>query len=116
MPKIVFFGFIEKCGHQSFLNLFYNENQYYLLCSCTNSIFGKNLVPEMWVKMLPANLIAGLLNQFYLQDKPMKQPDFLHFDTNSQKQKLVNFLGVAMVKNGCNQSGNRTLKLIVSQE
>ena len=70
--KNSFFGFIEKCGHQSFLNLFYNENQYYLLCSCTNSIFGKNLVPEMWVKMLPANLIAGLLNQFYLQDKPMK--------------------------------------------
>ena len=29
------------------LNLFYNENFYYLLCSCTNPIFGKDLIPEI---------------------------------------------------------------------
>ena len=29
------------------LNLFYNENLYYLLCSCINPIFGKIFVPEI---------------------------------------------------------------------
>ena len=40
------------------LNLFYDENVY-LLCYCTNLIFGKNLVLEIWVKMLSANQMAG---------------------------------------------------------
>ena len=50
-------------------NLFYNENLYYLLCSCTNPIFGEILVPEIWSKMFSANQIAGFLNQLYLQNK-----------------------------------------------
>ena len=29
------------------MNLFYNENLHYLLCSCTNPIFGKNFVPDV---------------------------------------------------------------------
>ena len=37
--------------------------------------------------MLSANQIAGFLNQPFLQNKLMKRPDFLHFDTNSQKLK-----------------------------
>ena len=28
--------------------------------------FGKNMVPEIWVKMLFANQITGFLNQLYL--------------------------------------------------
>ena len=28
--------------------------------------FGKNLVPEIWAKMHPANQITGFLNQWYL--------------------------------------------------
>ena len=34
------------------LNLFCNENLY-LLCSCTNPIFGKIFVSEIWAKIFP---------------------------------------------------------------
>ena len=54
----------------------------------TNLIFGKILVPEIWAKMLLANEIAGFLNQLYLQNEIMKNPDFLHVDTNSLKLKF----------------------------
>ena len=53
-----------------------------------NLIFGKILVPEIWAKMLSANEIPGFLNQLYLQNKIMKNPDFLHVDTNSLKLKV----------------------------
>ena len=54
----------------------------------TNLIFGEILVPEIWVKMLLANEIAEFLNQLYLQYTIMKNPDFLHVDTNSLKLKV----------------------------
>ena len=57
--KTGFSEFIERFGHQFLLNLFYNENLHYLLCSCTNPIFGKIFVPEIWTKMFSANQIAG---------------------------------------------------------
>ena len=40
-PKTGFFEFIGNLGQQFLLNLFYNENFYYLLCSCKNPIFRK---------------------------------------------------------------------------
>ena len=46
------------------------------------------LVPEIWAKMFSANQIAGFFNQLYLQNKSMKQPDFLHVDTNLHKLKV----------------------------
>ena len=48
-PKMFFFKFVV---------LF---SLYYLLYSCTNPILGKNLVPEIWTKMLSTNQIAGFL-------------------------------------------------------
>ena len=57
------FEYIEKFCYKLLLNLFYIENVYYLLCSCTNSIFGKILVPAVWAKMFTANQIAGFFNQ-----------------------------------------------------
>ena len=45
--KIRFFEFRGKFGQWFSLNLFYNENLYYLLCSWINPIFGENLVPEI---------------------------------------------------------------------
>ena len=61
--------------------------------------------------MFSANQIAGFFNQSYLQNKWMKQPDFLHVDTNSNKLKVdQNFFLVGVVKYGCVQSGYRTLK------
>ena len=38
--------------------------------------------------MLSANQIAGFLNQLFFRNKLMKQPYFLHVDTNSQKLKV----------------------------
>ena len=45
------------------INLFfacwvYNEGLFYFLYSCTNPIFGKNPVPEIWAKLLLASQIA----------------------------------------------------------
>ena len=51
-------------------------------------IFGKILVPEIWVKMLLTNRTAVFLNQLYLQKKVMKNRDFFHVDTNSLKLKV----------------------------
>ena len=47
-------------------------NLYYLLFSCTNPIFVKILVSEIWAKIFLANQIVGLFNQPYLQKKSMK--------------------------------------------
>ena len=78
----------------------------------TNSVFGKNLVPEIWAKVLSANQIAGFLNQLYLQHKMMKKPEFLHANTDSWKLKILVRLG----QNWIGHSGFSTLKLAVSQE
>ena len=61
--KIRFFKFIGKFGHTFLVNLFYYQNLYYLLCSCTNPIFGEIFVPEIWAKLFPVNLIAWFSNQ-----------------------------------------------------
>ena len=44
----------------------------------------RDLVPEIWAKMLLANQMAEFLNQIYL----MKLPDLMHGDTNSRKFKV----------------------------
>ena len=65
---------IREMGQkQDFLNLKKNfvitfhrtcsVNFQYLLCSSTNPIFGKNLVPEIQAKMHSANQIVGFLNR-----------------------------------------------------
>ena len=47
----------------------------------------------------------------------MKQPNFLHIDTNSQKIKDVQkFFGRSGSKYGCSQSGPWTLKWTLYQE
>ena len=71
-PKTEFFEFIEKKIYCILLNLFYNENLYYLLSSCMDPIFEKNFVPEILVKMFPANQIALFFNQPYLQNESIK--------------------------------------------
>ena len=65
------------------------KNWVFLRCSCTNSIFDKIFVPEIWAKMFSVNQIAGFFNQPYLQNKSIKQSDFFHGDTNSHKLNLI---------------------------
>ena len=81
-PKIGFFGFTGKFSDKFFLNLVYKERSYYLLYSWTIPVLGKNLVPEIWAKMLLADQITGFLNWLYLQNTKMKKTDFLHVDTD----------------------------------
>ena len=60
---------IEKELFINFCWVWSNENLSYLLFSCTNPIFGKISVPEIWAEMFSANQIAGFFNQLYLQNK-----------------------------------------------
>ena len=55
-----------------------------------------------------ANQFAGFLNQLYLQNKMMNK--FMEIKSWLKK------IGVGVVKNGSGHSGQRTLKLAVSQE
>ena len=72
-----------------------------MLCSCTNFIYGKIFVPEIWTKIFSANQIAGFFNQPHLQHKSMKWLDFLHVGTNSCKLKVAqNIFGWAWSKMG----------------
>ena len=94
-PKIGIFEFIKRFDHYVLLNVFYNENWYYFLCSNTNPICVKTLVLEIWAKILSGNQITGFLNQLYFQSKSIKCLDFLHFEklkTTSKKLKVeLNF-------------------------
>ena len=74
-PKIVFFTLKKKLV----INLFYNENLSYLLCFCTNFLFGKNIVHEIQAKILSTIQIARFLIQAFFQSKSMKLPYFFVF-------------------------------------
>ena len=54
-----------------FLNLAYSKHFYYLIY-LTNLMFGKNLVPELWIKMLLTKHTAYYLNQLYHSNEMMK--------------------------------------------
>ena len=86
-PKTGFFEFFEKFDHKFLLNLSYNENLYYLLCSCINPIFGEIFIPEIRANIFSANQIVRFLNQPYLQSKSSKKPAFLHVYMKSHKLK-----------------------------
>ena len=46
-PKIVFVDLKKNLVVSFSLNLFYNKNLFYLLCSCTHAVFGKSLVRDI---------------------------------------------------------------------
>ena len=65
------------------------------------------------------NKVCG--HPVYLKNEQMESNDFLHACTNENQMKIKlkgnwKFWGVGMVKNGCGQSGVRTLKLNVYEE
>ena len=64
--KIQLFEFIGKISCKIFLNLVYNESLFCFLRPCINHIYGENLIPEIWDKMLLANQITKFLNKLYL--------------------------------------------------
>ena len=48
----------------------------------------ENFAPEIQAKIFSANQITGFFNELYLQNKSVKQPDFLQVDTHSQNLKV----------------------------
>lgn len=72
--------------------------------------------PEIWAKMFFVHKIAVFLKEWNLKNKSMKYPNFEHVDTNSKKLSFdwQSFL-VAIARNGCGESGYKTLKMNVSQ-
>ena len=88
-----------------------------IICCVYGEIpYWKNFIPEILVKMLPPNQIVWFLKQLFVQNKFVKQPHFLHVDTNLQTLIDLNFFWSDMVKNECDQSGLGTLKLTLSVE
>ena len=106
---------------------------YYLLCSWTNPIFGKNLVPDIEAKILSANHVGGFLNQVFHQNKLMKQPHYglwtLKLTVSQEWVDGINWIfacwyrftkikswskiyWVSLVKNGCDQSGQSKIYFI----
>ena len=81
----------KKKKKKSFLNLYgnfvYYRSLYYLMYSCKNSVFGKNLVSEISTKMLFVNHITGFLNHYISRTKQGKI--FCHVNTNSWKLKVI---------------------------
>ena len=76
--KVGVLKFIKKFFHYFFLDFFFHESLYYLLCSIINPIFGKNQVPEIWTKMLLAYQIPGIFMHLCLKNKLIKWPELLH--------------------------------------
>ena len=49
-----------------------------LLMFCKNNMFGKNLVLELWAKILKANQNAGFFKLEYLKNKLRYEVEFLY--------------------------------------
>ena len=96
-----------------------------IICSILAQIpcLEKNVVPEIWAKMLSANQIAEFSNHLYLLNKLMKWPDYLlrtYYQTNLHKFIKIKTwwerFWLGMVKNVSSHFGHETLKLVLSQK
>ena len=94
------------------LNLLYNENVYYLLCSCTNLLLRKNIVPEIQAKILLSTQFANISPEQVDETTSF----FACWYTFTKIKSWLKGFWSDMVKNECGQSGLCTLKLTVSQE
>ena len=55
---------------------------YMIYCvSARITYFWENLILDIWIKMFSANQTEGVLKRLYLNNKLIKQPDFLRADT-----------------------------------
>ena len=97
---------LENLVISFFLNLIYNESLYYLVYSCMNLIFGKNLVPEIRSKYYPPIRL-----QDSYRTKRLKSLIFSMLTHIHGNQKLIKKYWA-----GKSQSALSTLKLVVCQE
>ena len=71
-----FFNLLENLVINFLLNLIYNRNLYYLLCSCTNPIFGKVFVPEIWPKCSQPMRLQDFLINYISRTNQWNSPSF----------------------------------------
>ena len=75
--------------------------------SNSNDYIGKDLVPEIWAKMISANYIAEFLNWLYLQKKMMIFCMLMQINGN-----WLENIGIGVVRNRCGYFGHWKLKLM----
>ena len=102
----------------NFYVLFYNENWYYFLCSCTQIRYlEKILYLRYGPKSSQPIRLQDFQNNYTSRTNRWSSLIFFHADTNSVKLKVGQkcFL-MGMVKDVCGQSCHGTLTLIASHE
>ena len=91
-----FHSFYENLVHWCALFIVYNESPYGPLSFWENRMSGKNLVLELWPKMLSANQIAGIFDHLYLLKGLIPHIDFLHANRHPWKEEAEWHFGVVM--------------------
>ena len=117
-PKTGFFEFIEKFGDWFLLNFLYYEILYYLLFSCTNTIFGKILFLGYRPKCSQPIRLQDFLIRYISRINQWNSLIFcMLIQTHclwAQKLTVSNDFRVSMVKNGWVNLVYETLKSPVS--
>ena len=109
-----FSEFEKKFSHSFSMNLFHKENLYYLLGSCTNTIFGKNLVPEgIGQNALSQSDCWIFKTTISPQQSDERVSIFACWYKFIKIENLLKTFWLGMVKNQCKKSGFWTLKLTV---
>ena len=96
------------------MNLFHNEYLYYLLCSCTNTIFGKSLVPEGIGQNALSQSDCWIFKTTISPDQSDERVSIFSYWYKFKKiGNLLKLFWLGMVKNECKQSGVWTQKLTI---
>ena len=113
--------------------MFYNENVYYLLCSCTNPILekscswdiGQNALSQSDCMIFKWLISLEQIEQIWFLDSKISLSQewthrincfFTFWYKFMQIKRWLNILWVGMVKNRCGQLCDRTQKLTVFEE
>ena len=95
--------------------LFKSKNLYYLLCVYTDLVFGKDLAPEIFTKMLSSD--CRVLKLFISLEQIDETASFLAcWNKFAKIWTWLKVFWLGMVKNGCDQSAHKTLILALSQK
>ena len=96
--------------------MFYNENLYYLLCSCTNPILGKILFLRYRPKCSQPIRLENFKINYFSRTNRWNSLIFVRWYKFWKIESWSKIFWLGMVKNECGQSGLWILKLTVSQE
>ena len=115
VQKFDFLNLLENFVVIFFLNLVYSKSLCYLLYSCTIPLFGKSMA-----SIIPYTVVQSDLRIFKstlsLEQNDEKAWIFACWYRFMEIKSWSKSIGVGMVKNGCDHSGIKTLKLDASQK